>query len=394
MYFLYKAINNEGEKVKSFIEANDEKTVLQILKKSSLNVVLIKEVKKIKREKVKSKDIIIFTRLFSRLINSNIPVIQSLKIIQENIDSTSFKNIINNIIGYIEKGDSLSTALGKYKKTFSPFYCGVIKAGENSGKLNEILELLFKYIQASDNIKKKFQSALIYPVFILITAFVILSLIFVFVIPQFKTLFNMFDAKLPALTELIFLTSLFFKNNLFFIILFFGILICSIMIFLKSKKGQKFKDKIIFKIPLVGNLIRESIYTKFCQIFSILIQSNVNILSSFNIMEDVMDNHIVKNSINSAGILIKNGKSITEALIKTKFFPPTVIQMIKAGEESGELDKMLESASQFYEENLTVKIDIFSSLLQPVLIILIGLFIAIIIISIFLPVFQLSSVLR
>ncbi len=394
MYFKYKAINNEGKVVKSFIEADNEKEVLKITKKLNLNIVSVAQVKAIKKEKVKSRDILIFTRLFSRLVKSHISVIRSLKIIQQNIDNITFKNIINNIIGYIEKGDSLSKALGKYKYVFSSFFCAVIKAGENSGHLDITLELLFKYLQTKENTKKKFQTALFYPLFVLALAVVILSLIFIFVVPQFRTLFSMFDTKLPALTELLFGMSIFVKNNFFYILGFFILAGILIKILLKTARGRQFKDRFILKVPLIGKLIRESIYTKFCQILALLVQSNVNILLSFEILEEIMSNSIVKNKIKMIHEQVKNGKSITDAFTSAGFFPATVIQMVKAGEESGDMDEMLESAAQFYEENLAVKIELFSSILQPVLIIIIGIFIAIIIISIFLPVFQLGTVLN
>ncbi len=394
MYFLYKAIGKEGKLIKSYIEAADEKEVVKITKKLNLNLVFVKPVKSIKKEKIKSKDRLIFTRLFSRLVKSHISIIESLKIIQQNIDSTSFKNIINNIIGYIEKGDSLSRALERYKNVFSPFYCAIIKAGENAGQLDLTLELLFKYLQFSENTKKKFQSALFYPVFVLITAVVILSLIFVFVVPQFKALFSMFDTELPTLTLFLFGLSTFIKDNFIFIILFLAAVGVLIKIFLKTRKGARFRDRIIFKIPLVGRLIKESLFAKFCQIMALLVRSNVNILLSFEIIEEIMNNSIVKDKIRSIREQVKNGKSLAESFNTSQFFPATIVQMVKAGEEAGELDKMLVSAAEFYEENLSVKIELFSSILQPALIILIGLFIAVIVISIFLPVFQLGTVIK
>jgi len=394
MYFLYKAIDQNRKIIKSFIEADNEKDVLKLTKKLNINLIYVKQVKSVKKEKIKSNELLIFTRLLSRLIKSHISVVQSLKIIQENTENTSFKNIINNIIGYIEKGDSLSKALEKYQYIFSSFYCAVVKAGEHSGKLGPVLELLYKYLQTSETTKKKFQTALLYPVFVLSTGILVLSLIFIFVVPQFRALFNMFDSKLPPLTEFLFTLSSFVKNN--FLILLISIItgITIIIIFLNTGKGMHLKDRLIFKIPLIGKLIKESFYTKFCQILAILVQSNVNILHSFQIISDIMNNNLVKNKIEMIEKNIKNGKSITDAFILSRFFPSTIIQLIKAGEESSELDKMLESAARFYEENLSVKIEIFSSLLQPVLIILIGIFIASIIISIFLPIFQLGSIIK
>lgn len=394
MYFLYKAIDKNGKQIKAYMEADNEKAVINTLKRTKLTITLIKEVKKIKQKKIKSRDLLIFTRLFSRLINSNVPVLQGLSIIIQNTENRAFNNVITGIITYIEQGDSLSTALGKFRHVFSPFYCGIIKAGEASGKLGEMLDLLFKYINSFDQIKKRLQSALIYPVFVLSTAFIILSLIFVFVVPQFKVLFDMFDSQLPPLTELVLGISHFFNHHIIFI---FSILIIStifIKLGLNTKKGKIILDKTVFKIPLIGSLIRDTIYTRFCQIFSILISSNVDILKGLKIAKDVMNNHLIKKAIQETHEQIKKGTTITDALDKTGAFSPTIIQMVKAGEESGQLDRMMESAAQFYEENLNIKIDIFSSLLQPVLIILIGLFITAIIISIFLPIFQLSSILH
>jgi len=394
MNYIYKAIDKSGKTIKSFIEAEEEKDVLKIVKNLGLNLISVKPVKRTKKVKAKNREILIFTRLLSRLVRSHISVIQSLSIIQENIENNSFKTIIANMASSIEKGNSLSQALARYAHIFSPFYCGVIKAGENSGQLGNVLELLFKYLQFSDNTRKKFITALFYPVFILITALIILSLIFVFVIPQFNTLYNMFDTPLPALTLFFLKLSCFIKENILILLAGSAGLLVLLKIYFNTSQGKRFTHRIIFKIPVAGKLYKEFIYARFCQILSLLVSSNTSIPDSFDLIEDIMTNSLAKEKMRSIRSQIKEGKSLTDAITETGFFPDTIIQMVKAGEESGELDNLLASAAQFYEENLILKIELLSSMLQPVLIIIIGIFIAVIIISIFLPVFQLGTIIK
>lgn len=394
MYFKYKAADQQGKIMHNYLEAGTEKEALKILKGLQLNIIELQETKSIRQEKVRADDLVLFTRLFSRLLQSHIPVLQSLNIIRENMKSGPFRAMISSIMAYIEKGESLSKALSRYPRVFSGFYCGIIRAGENSGKLNLLFELLFKYLKNADTARKKIRTALLYPVFVLVTAMVILSLIFVFVVPQFRTLFSMFDADLPLLTQAIFSFSVFIKNNFFILLAMTGLAGAGVYYLLRTEKGRKWLDKKILVCPLLGELMKEMIYARFSRVFAILVQSNINILAILDIMKDVITNTFVRGLLEQMKKEIKSGKSITAAMSGTSFFPASIVQMVKAGEESGELDKMLLSAAEFYEENLDVKIEVFTSMLQPVLIILIGAFIALIIIAVFLPVFQLSSLIR
>ncbi len=396
MQFRYEALERKGDRIKGLIEADDEPQALGLLKKKNLNIISLKPVKFFSpvSNKVKTSELLIFTKLFHQLVKAKIPILNALKIIQTTLKDKKLIFIIEDIQKDLSSGKALPVIFKKYPKVFSPFYTTVLEAGQNSGKLADVLEHLYQYLYRANELKKNILSAMIYPVLVTTMAIIVLIGIVLFLVPQFQALFAQFDYTLPLLTRMVIGFNLFLKKYLVVIFLFFCSVILLLYFYFRTTQGKMIRDKLMFHIPLFSPFIKESLLARLSRMMGILIENEVDIIKSLGISSQLMSNTLIQGFILQLTNAIKKGTKVSEAFSQNNFFPNLMVQMIKIGEETGDFSEMFLAMAQVYEENLEMRSKILLSVIQPILILITGLIIMFIMVSIFLPIFQLSNVIK
>jgi len=395
--FFYNIRNKEGKALKGMIEAESESKVIEHFQKGGAIVLSIKEVKKKvkakKKGRVKTDDLVIFSRQFTTLMESGIPVVECLSILEEQIENPYFKEVISLILKDVHEGTSLSEALSRHKNVFPDIYLSMVAAAEFSGNLPEILDRVSVYLEKSSALKKKVTSALYYPAVIILMAVGITGFLILKVIPTFKEIFASLGGTLPLPTQLLINVSdvLRKKESIFLVVGgtiggFFGI-----KAFINTPKGKKFYHKLLLKLPVVGELIRKMSIAKFSRTFSTLVKSGVSIVKCLEIVGKTSGNKIVEDAVMESRIAIQEGQPISTPLEKTGVFPVMVVKMISIGERSGRLEEMLSKIAQFYEEQTDAMVAGLSSLIEPLVIAFLGIIVGGIVISLFLPIIKMTQ---
>jgi len=393
-FYEYLVLDSKGKKIKGKIEAFSADEVLNKLHSEGFHVIDIYELKSKKIYKIKTNELVIFSRQLSALISAGIPIVKSLDILSEQVQNKNFKDVIISIKNSIEAGSSLADAFSKYPEIFPVLFINMINVGEFSGNLDTVLEILTDYLEDYNNLTKKTTSAMVYPIGIIIFASLILIALFIFVIPAFQKMFEGLGAKLPLPTQILINLSIIIKK--YFIFLIIGII--GIFLSLNRFKNKpiimELKEKLISKIPVIGIIFKKIALSRFTKTLAILVKSGIPILNSLNIAAKASNNIALLKKIDFIRDDISKGNKLAESLKKTDFFPSMVIGMIGVGEEGGDLVGMLEKIADIYEEDVDNSISALLSLLEPVIIIFLGIVIGIIVICLFLPILQLTQLIR
>ncbi len=344
--------------------------------------------------RVSLKDILIFTRQLYAMVHAGIPLVQSLRIIKEQIPNKTLKKIAEEMASFIEEGGRFSTALSRYRSVFGDLYISMIKAAEEAGTLEETLKRLADYLEKVEKLRGKIKSAMFYPIFVLIVASIIITGILVFVIPTFQQLYASLGGELPALTQLVINISNFLRDYIGWFILF---LVIAIVGFIQARKIRKFKyitDYILLKLPIFGELVLKGSIANFARTLSSMISSGINILDALQISAETSNNEVIKGAILDVKSQVEKGVNLSTALSKHSIFPPMLINMVAIGEQAGNLDEMLSKVADFYEEEVDRTVDGLTSLIEPILIVFIGGIIGIIIVAMYLPIFKIGELIK
>ena len=395
--FFYNIRNKEGKVLKGMIEAESESKAIEHFQKEEAIVLSIKETKKKIKVKarggVKTDDLVVFSRQFTTLMESGIPVVECLSILEEQIENPYFKEVISLILKDVHEGTSLSDALSKHKNVFPDIYLSMVAAAEFSGNLPEILDRVSVYLEKSSALKKKVTSALYYPAVIVLMAVGITGFLILKVIPTFKEIFVSLGGTLPLPTQiLINVSDVLRKKESIFLVVggtiggFFGI-----KAFVNTPNGKKFYHKLLLKLPVVGELIRKMSIAKFSRTFSTLVKSGVSIVKCLEIVGKTSGNKIIEDAVMESKTAIQEGQPISTPLEKTGVFPVMVVKMISIGEKSGRLEEMLSKIAQFYEEQTDAMVAGLSSLIEPLVIAFLGIIVGGIVISLFLPIIKMTQ---
>ena len=393
MQFAYKAKEAGGKITEGVIEAADQRAAIARLREQKLAVIEIKQggAKKKAKGKVHSKDIVIFSRQLSTLVNAGVPIVQGLSILGEQAESPAFQAVIAAIRTDIEAGLSIADAMKKHPAVFTELYVAMVRAGEVGGILDTILERLSGFLESSEALKGKVQSALMYPTVVFSAAGFITVFLIVFVIPIFKDIFGSFGAELPILTRFIIFLSDFLRAYILFVIppiVLGGWLLKKWM---KTEKGQETVDAIALKLPIVGILLKKVAIARFSRTLGTLIKSGVPILQGLETVAKTAGNKVIEKAINSSRDSIKEGGRISDPLKKANIFPPMVIQMISVGEETGGLDNMLNKIADFYDTEVDTAVKGLTSMIEPLIMIVLGVVIGTIVIAMFMPMFSMGE---
>lgn len=341
--------------------------------------------------KVSPKDLQIFTRQFATLINSGIPVVQSLEILAGASSSVGLKGALNRIRGDVESGKRLGDAMEVHKSIFDRLYVNLVRAGEEGGVLDNILNRLAVYIEKAVKIKNKIQGALWYPAAILMVATLVIMAILMFVIPKFKELFASSGQELPQLTQWVVNASEFLIGNWYFV--FGGIFafVFGVMKWMATDDGKRTVDSWMIGVPVFGSLIQKGAIARFTRTLSTMLSCGVGIIEALDIAAKVCGNFVIENSLMGAKQSISEGKSIITPLSANKYIPDMVVQMIGVGEQTGALDVMCGKIADFYEEEVDYAVTALTSVLEPLMMLFLGGIIAVLVIAMYLPIFKLAS---
>ena len=348
-------------------------------------------------EKFKSKVplniLVFFTRQLATMFSAGLTIERALFFLKSEEKNKRFKNALEKIEDNVKKGLLFSDSLERHPGVFSNLYISLVRAGEVSGKLSETLEELSLYLETVEDTQRKVKSAMYYPVFIIIFLIVILFVTFTFLIPEFSSVYDQLGTDLPYYTVLMVNMSVWLQNNIFFVFFVSFASVFSVWLFTLTNNGRLIRDRFFLKLPIFGNLIQQNILSKFGKTFGILISAGVSVLDSMNLIIKVVDNRVYEIALEDAKKEIENGIGISEALRNTNVFPPIMIQLLSTGEETGEIDNLSLKASEFYTKQVNAIVDRLTSLIEPLLIIFVGIVIGAVIVVTYLPIFHFGTAL-
>ncbi len=393
--YKYKTTIN-GKAQKGEIEAEDEQGALAKLKARNIKVDSVRKKSESaflgpKKQKITERDIVIFTRQFSTMVDAGLPLVQCLEILGKGADNKTFGEAINKVKMDIETGANLSDAMRRHPKIFDSLYCNLVEAGEAGGILDTILARLAAYIEKALALKKKVKAAMVYPAAIVTVAVTVVAFLMVFVIPTFATMFSGGGAELPGPTALVMDISDFFRHQWYFV---FGGPVLFFIIFKKvyaTERGNIELDRIALKLPVFGMLIKKVATAKFSRTLGTLIASGVPLIEGMDICARTSGNKIVEIAILNTIEAIKEGETIAAPLAREGVFPAMVIQMIDVGESAGALDAMLSKIADFYDEEVDTAVDGLTALLEPMLMVFLGLVVGFIVVAMYLPIFKMGE---
>ena len=403
--FAFEAIKDDGQKVKSEVTAESKDEAIRKIQDQGLRPTRIKAQKEESKSRsvpgvekapakkkgglfmggVSSKDIVTFTTQLSTLQDAGLPIVRSLKILEEQQKPGRFKDQLEEVSSEVEQGSTLSEAMAKYPKSFDKLYISMVKAGEAGGVLDVILRRLAGFMEKSQKLRKQVKGALIYPAAVITVAILILVVIMLFVVPAFEKMFADIGQALPAPTQLLLNTSQAIQTYWYLIPLIPVFLMLIMKMIARTEAGERWLDAFKLRMPVFGNIIKKSSVARFCRTLGTLIASGVPILEALRIVKDAVGNVIISNAIEDVHGSIREGDTIADPLRASGIFDELLVNMIDVGEETGELDKMLMKIADNYEADVDVAVEGMSSLLEPLLIVGMGLVVGFIVISLFLP---------
>jgi type IV pilus assembly protein PilC len=395
--FVYVARETaSGREIRSSVEAATEQAAIAALLNRNMLVVSIQE--KIGKKgktgggRVSLIDLVIFTRQLATMIDAGLAMVQSLQALAEQTTNKVMRDVIKDVCTRVEGGDSFSDALQKHPKAFSRLYVCMVAAGEKGGLLAEILARLATYLENANRLRKKVKSAMMYPTVVTVVAILITIFLLVKVVPVFGEIFASFGAELPAPTQALINISSIVKRYLVFILVAGGGAVYGWMYFIKTPVGRQFWDARRIKLPIFGVIAHKICLARFTRTLASLIRSGVPILEVLQIVSQTVGNVVMEKAIKTAAVDIERGESISAALGKHPVFPAMIIRMVTAGEQTGKIDNMLERISDFLDEEIETTLSGLTALIEPILIVFLGVVVGGMVICMFLPIFKMPEI--
>lgn len=391
--FTYTARAFNGDLRTATIDASSRDDVIAQLRKQRLSVVKIDQdaAKKIGRGSIKTRDIVIFTRQFSTMINSGLPLVQALTILAEQTDNKALAEVTKRVVFDVESGNTVADALSKHPRAFTNLYVNMVAAGEAGGILDTILMRLATFLEKNDALVRKVKGAMIYPAVIMSVAFVAVVVLLIFVIPVFASMFASAGQSLPLPTRIVIGASGFLKAYWWVIGATIIVGGYSLKKYYASPSGKLVIDRIMLHAPVLGDVLRKSAVSRFTRTLGTLISSGVSILEGLEITAKTAGNRVIQDAIMQSRSSIAGGDTIAQPLQKSKVFPPMVISMIAVGEQTGGLDEMLTKIADFYDEEVDAAVSNLLSLLEPIMIVFLGVVVGGMVVAMYLPIFDMVN---
>lgn len=394
--FTYKVRDRAGKIVSSSIEADNIGQVRDALRQRELFIVSIAPPKVGLNAdinipglegKPSLKDVAIFARQTATMLNAGVPLVQSMAIMQRQIEKAPLKKIVKDMRVTVEGGQPFSDAIAKYPKVFSRLFLNLVRAGEVSGTLDSILARVSDFLEKELALRGKIRSAMTYPVIVLTFALLITYFLLTTIVPQFASILTQLGGKLPPLTQFLIAVSNFLQNQLWILGIIVVIVVFAYNAYYRTPKGRRVIDRIKLRTPVFGTLIQRSAIASFARTFGLLLESGVNVIESLDITKGTANNAIVEDSIENAKNAVIGGDAMSNALVVSPVFPPMVTSMIAIGEETGALDDMLRKVADYYDREVDEAVDSLTAAIEPIMIVILGAIVGLIVAGMFLPLF-------
>jgi type IV pilus assembly protein PilC len=397
--FSYQARDAAGKTISGVQEAINEDNAINTLMGRGLMVLSIQQKaggKSLSRPaKVSETDLVLFTRQLATMVDAGLPLVTGLTALYEQADpkkQAGLRRVVGEVSATVQQGDSFYESISKHPKIFPRLYTAMVKAGESGGLLAEILDRLASFLEAAARLRKKVKSAMTYPVIVICIAVAITTFLIVRVVPVFGEIFADFGAQLPGPTQFLLDLSAFIRNQWYWLVGGIGGVFFGIRTFVRTERGRQLWDRWKLKLPIFGPLVHKICMTRFARTFAQLIRSGVPILEVLDIVGDTAGNYMVETAITRVKADIEKGDHMTNALAREPIFPPMLVRMVSAGESTGKIDTMLEKMADFWDEEIEAILDALTSLIEPMLIVFLGVVVGGIVIAMFLPIFKLNDV--
>lgn len=401
--FLWEGKTAQGRVLKGEVEASNLEAVFAILRDRRIRPIpnrirekgrgLDKEISiPGLGERLKARDLSVFTRQFAAMIDAGLPIVQCLDIQAQQTESKLLRNTLRSIKQDVEGGSTLAEALRKHPKIFDDLYVNMVEAGEAGGVLNAILNRIALFIEKANKLKKKVKGAMIYPCTIVLVAVVVVAILLIFVIPVFAELYGSMGKALPAPTQITIDLSNWLRANYLYIVFAIGGIIAGIRFYYQTDNGRMNIDRLLLRMPVVGDLLRKVAVARFSQNMAILLASGVPILDGLAITARTAGNRVIEKAIMDSRVSISQGRTVADPLRESKIFPPMVCQMVAVGESTGGLDTMLKKVAELYEDEVDDAVANLTALMEPMIMVVLGVILGGLVISMYLPIFQLGSV--
>jgi len=393
--FNWTAKTRQGQSKTGELDVANKDIAIATLRRQGLSDIKVKKKPieiEIFPEKVEEKDISIFFRQLSTMINAGLPLVQCFELAERGSDKKAMVKLLKGVRVELEGGTPLGETLRKFPKEFDRLTCSLVEAGEQGGILDSILLRLCTYKEKALALKSKIKSAMIYPIAILAVSFIVTSILMIFVIPVFSEMFSSFGAELPGPTKIAMAISDLFVEYWYVVLFAPFVLIWSIKAIYKTPQGHYQLDKLLLNLPVIGDVLRKGSVARFCRTFSTLSAAGVPILESLDTVAETSGNVVIEEVILTCKDSISQGMTLTQPLEESKIFPIMVTQMISIGEQTGSLEEMLSKIADFYEEEVDVAVDGMTALMEPIIMAFLGVVIGGLVIAMYLPIFQMASV--
>ncbi len=392
--FIWSAKNDKGVKINGEVESTSINSVKSALRKKGLNIIYVKKAPKpLIPPRIKEADLVVFIRQLSTMVNSGVPIIQSFELLRSATSNKALKDLTGGIIRYLNQGESVSQAFSHYPKYFDRLFISLLEAGEKGGILDSILMRLADYREKSLALTKKIKSAMFYPAMTIAVMIVVVIILMIFVIPVFANLFKSFGATLPYLTTVVIDISNWMSSHWYIVVV---APIAAVWLFIRTyKRSKKFKwivDKYSLKIPVLGDVILKGSVARFSRTFSTMQGAGVPIVSALESLSKVSGNSIIENVINKAKEDVEGGGRVSTQLIESGVFPIMAAQMIAIGEETGSIETMTAKVADFYENEVNELVARLSALMEPMIMVVLGIIVGTLVIAMYMPIFKMGAV--
>ena len=395
--FSYIVKDSDGNSIRAQESAQSEYELKTRLSRKNLIIISITELKKpggvkLLGKKIKTAELVLFCKQLATMVKGGVPLLKAISCIADEVRNPLFKSTLDDIGRYVKEGESLSGGFRKFQNLFSPLFISIVEAGEKVGSLDTMLERLSAYLQTRDRLNKKIISALTYPAFIVVFFIVAMAIMTIFLVPKFRTMYSGLGSQLPLLTQVVFSFSDMVVKNIWSIILITSVgAFFAYQYFLRTERGRKKLDTIAIKMPIFGQVVKNAALSKFARTLSTLLSQGIPIGASLELISKASGNIVFEEAIVKIKSLIMDGENIPEALRKAQIFPPLMVQMVMVGVESGSLPELLDKTADFYEDRVSDFVATLTTMIEPVLIVTLGIAVGIVILAMYMPIFKLGQ---
>jgi type IV pilus assembly protein PilC len=408
--FKYEAKNFGGKTVSGSVSGENQEAAIAELRRRNLIVVSVKGGgaggaassggsavaamfmdSNPNRYSPKGEELVVFTRQLSTMVSAGIPLLEGLEILAEQAERAGFAAVLDDVVEQIRGGCDLSTAFGKYPRCFSDIYCAMVRAGEASGQLDDILVRLAEYMEASQKLKRDIRAAMTYPVVSLVLVIGITMFLMLGIVPKFRDVFSSMEIDLPALTAGVLNVAEWMDNHVMEMAIGAAGAVVGFKIYAKTSIGKWHFDWMMLNMPVFGQLFRKVALSRFAKTFATLVKSGVPILGALEIVSATSGNRLISKAVDDARESVRQGDTLSEPLAKSPHFPPMVVKMIGIGERSGALENLLEKIAEFYDDQVSASVKSLTSLIEPIMIGIMGFLVGTIVLAVFLPIFELQK---